>query len=76
MLLTRLEYYLADLDRSGRIMVIGAAHANPDYAHWYGNAPAKSDLIEIRDAAHKLTRMKKVYRGDSFPPIGPLPAGS
>ena len=75
-LLTRLEYYLADLDRSGRIMVLGAAHANPDYAHWYGNAPAKSDLIEIRDAAHKLTRMKKVYRGDSFPPIGPLPAGS
>jgi hypothetical protein len=75
-LLARLRYYLADLAASTGIMITGAAHANPDYAHWYGNAPAKSDLIEIRDAAHKLTRMKKVYRGDSFPPIGPLPPAS
>lgn len=75
-LLARLAYYLDDLDRSCKTMTIGVAHANPDYSHWYGNAPAKSDLIEIRDAAAKLMRMNKVYLGDSWPPIGPLPQES
>lgn len=75
-LLARLAYYLDDLDRSRKTMTIGVAHANPDYSHWYGNAPAKSDLIEIRDAAAKLMRMNKVYLGDSWPPIGPLPQES
>lgn len=53
-LLKRVAQYLADLDQSLEIMVLGVGHSNPDYAHWYGNAPAKSDLIEIRDAVHKL----------------------
>jgi len=57
----RLLFYLQDLDASLKNMVIGVAHSNPDYAHWYGNAPAKSDLIEIRDAAHKLEQIKKIY---------------
>jgi hypothetical protein len=60
-LVERLNYYLNDLGVSLRIMVVGAAHSNPDYAHWYGNAPAKSDLIEIRDAANKLSRMNELY---------------
>lgn len=60
-LVDRLNHYLVDLDESVKVMVAGAAHSNPDYAHWYGNAPAKSDLIEIRDAAHKLTQIKKIY---------------
>lgn len=75
-LLARLVYYLGNLDRSRKTMTIGVAHANPDYTHWYGNAPAKSDLIEIRDAAAKLMRMKKVYLGHSLLPIGPLPQES
>ena len=72
-LLTRLAYYLDDLDRSRKTMTIGVAHANPDYSHWYGNAPAKSDLIEIRDAAAKLLRMKMVFVEVSGVPFGPLP---
>ncbi len=57
----RLRYYLQDLDESLKNIVVGVAHSNPDYAHWYGNAPAKSDLIEIRDAAHKLEQIKEAY---------------
>lgn len=72
-LLARLVYYLGNLDRSRKTMTIGVAHVNPDYTHWYGNGPARSDLIEIRDAATKLTRMKKAYLSDSWPAIGPLP---
>jgi len=72
-LLARLVYYLKNLDRSRKTMTIGVAHVNPDYTHWYGNGPARSDLIEIRDAAAKLTRMKKAYLSDSWLPIGPLP---
>lgn len=60
-ILERLRYYLQDLDMSLKNMIIGVAHSNPDYAHWYGNAPAKSDLIEIRDAAHKLEQIKEIY---------------
>ena len=72
-LLARLVYYLGNLDRSRKTMTVGVAHVNPDYTHWYGNGPARSDLIEIRDAATKLTRMKKAYLSDSWPAIGPLP---
>lgn len=57
----RLRYYLQDLDVCLKNLTMGVAHSNPDYAHWYGNAPAKSDLIEIRDAAHKLEQIKEIY---------------
>lgn len=57
----RFRFYLHDLDVSLKNMIIGVAHSNPDYAHWYGNAPAKSDLIEIRDAAHKLEQIRAQY---------------
>jgi hypothetical protein len=57
----RMNYYLSDLEESLKAMVAGAAHSNPDYAHWYGNAPAKSDLIEIRDAAYKLEQLTEIY---------------
>lgn len=60
-LVDRMNHYLGDLDKSLKIMVLGVAHTNPDYAHWYGNAPAKSDLIEIRDAAHKLEQLASIY---------------
>ncbi|OGQ97287.1 MAG: hypothetical protein A2521_16095 [Deltaproteobacteria bacterium RIFOXYD12_FULL_57_12] len=59
-LLKRLTQYLAELDQSLEIMVLGVGHSNPDYDHWYGNAPAKSDLIEIRDAAHKLLMIQSL----------------
>jgi hydroxylamine dehydrogenase len=35
----------------------GAFHQNPDYAHWYGNAPLKLALSEIRSEAALLRRI-------------------
>jgi len=32
----------------------GAFHVNPDYMHWYGWAPMKKSLLEIREAADDL----------------------
>ncbi|MEJ2690879.1 MAG: multiheme c-type cytochrome [Deltaproteobacteria bacterium] len=54
----RLVQARGDLDQAASTMVLGVAHSNPDYTHWYGNAPAKSALIEIRDAAHKLRQLR------------------
>lgn len=34
--------------------VKGAYHQNPAYAHWYGNAELKMDLIDIRAEASRL----------------------
>jgi hydroxylamine dehydrogenase len=34
--------------------VKGAYHQNPAYAHWYGNAELKMDLIDIRSEASRL----------------------
>lgn len=34
--------------------VKGAYHQNPAYAHWYGNAELKMDLIDIRSEATRL----------------------
>lgn len=61
-LMKRLLQYLSDLEKCLELMILGVGHSNPDYAHWYGNAPAKSDLIEIRDAAHKLLMMLKLQQ--------------
>ncbi len=60
-ILDRLGFYRQELDGSLKNMIAGVSHSNPDYAHWYGNAQAKSDLIEIRDAAHKLEQIKEKY---------------
>ncbi len=54
-------------------MTLGVAHGNPDYTLWYANGAARGDLIEIRDAAAKLLRMKKVFVEVSGLPFGPLP---
>lgn len=35
----------------------GAFHQNPDYAHWYGNAPLKLTLSEIKSEAALLRRV-------------------
>ncbi len=35
----------------------GAYHMNPDYTHWYGNAPLKLDLDQIKGEARKLRRI-------------------
>lgn len=32
----------------------GAFHQNPDYMHWYGWAPMKTTLVEIKDEAARL----------------------
>ncbi|HWI40673.1 MAG TPA: SHOCT domain-containing protein [Verrucomicrobiae bacterium] len=34
--------------------VKGAYHQNPAYAHWYGNAELKMDLVDIRSEASCL----------------------
>jgi len=36
----------------------GVFHQNPDYAHWYGNAPLKLALSEIRSEAALLKELK------------------
>jgi len=35
----------------------GAFHQNPDYAHWYGNAPLKLGLSEIKSQALLLRKI-------------------
>ncbi len=35
----------------------GAFHQNPDYAHWYGNAPLKLTLSEIKSEAALLRKI-------------------
>ena len=38
----------------------GAFHQNPDYTHWYGNAPLKLSLSWIRSESEKLRRMNQL----------------
>jgi hypothetical protein len=37
----------------------GAYHQNPAYAHWYGNAELKMDLVDIKAEASRLKGRKK-----------------
>jgi hydroxylamine dehydrogenase len=39
--------------------VKGAYHQNPAYAHWYGNAELKMDLVDIKSEASRLKERKK-----------------
>ena len=41
----------------------GAYHQNPAYAHWYGNAELKMDLVDIKGEASRLKRLGKVGQG-------------
>ena len=72
-LLARLISYLGNLDRSLKIMTVAVAHSNPAYTLWAFKGAVRGDLIEIRDAAAKLLRMKKVFVDVSGVPFGPLP---
>jgi hypothetical protein len=36
----------------------GVFHQNPDYAHWYGNAPLKLTLSELRSESALLRRLR------------------
>jgi hypothetical protein len=38
----------------------GVFHQNPDYAHWYGNAPLKLSLSEIRSKAIQLRENRRL----------------
>jgi hypothetical protein len=38
----------------------GVFHQNPDYAHWYGNAPLKMALSEIKSKAILLRELKRL----------------
>ena len=60
----------------------GAFHQNPDYAHWYGNAPLKLSLSWIRSQAELLRKVGRLQgrmdnlavggdRGDRGPGEGP-----
>ncbi|HXX57353.1 MAG TPA: multiheme c-type cytochrome [Thermodesulfovibrionales bacterium] len=40
----------------------GAFHQNPDYAHWYGNAPLKLALSEIKSEASLLRQMNTLKK--------------
>ncbi|HWI54968.1 MAG TPA: multiheme c-type cytochrome [Desulfobacteria bacterium] len=46
-------------------MKIGAAHVNPDYTHWYGNAYLNLNLAEVRGTARELEMFayKTGFRG-------------
>jgi hypothetical protein len=49
----------------------GVFHQNPDYAHWYGNAPLKLTLSEIRSEAALLKEFKLLRdRIDNLSQIG------
>jgi hypothetical protein len=37
----------------------GAYHQNPSYAHWYGNAELKMDLIDIKAEASRLQKASR-----------------
>jgi hypothetical protein len=55
----------------------GVFHQNPDYAHWYGNAPLKLALSEIRSKAMQLQEIRRLkMRVDNLSAMGledPLP---
>lgn len=38
----------------------GVFHQNPDYAHWYGNAPLKLALSEIKSKAAMLRELRRL----------------
>jgi hypothetical protein len=38
----------------------GVFHQNPDYAHWYGNAPLKLALSEIKSEAAMLRELRRL----------------
>ena len=40
----------------------GVFHQNPDYAHWYGNAPMKLALSEIRSQAALLRKVEAIKK--------------
>jgi hypothetical protein len=40
----------------------GAFHQNPDYAHWYGNAPMKLTLSEIKSEASLLRQVQALKK--------------
>ncbi|TAN40096.1 MAG: hypothetical protein EPN25_08910 [Nitrospirae bacterium] len=40
--------------------VKGAFHQNPDYTHWYGNAPLKLALSELKSEAASLRRARNL----------------
>jgi hypothetical protein len=40
----------------------GVFHQNPDYAHWYGNAPLKLALSEIRSEAALLRKVELIKK--------------
>lgn len=48
----------------------GAYHQNPAYAHWYGNAELKMDLVDIKAEA---SRLRKAGRGTLPAAGGPAP---
>lgn len=54
----------------------GVFHQNPDYAHWYGNAPLKLGLSELRGEAALLRRLRLVEERLKGGPTGAaFPAG-
>lgn len=54
----------------------GAFHQNPDYAHWYGNAPLKLTLGELKSERELLRRIKRLeQRMDNLSSGAPAPTG-
>jgi hypothetical protein len=56
--------------------VKGAYHQNPAYAHWYGNAELKMDLVDIKSEASRLRERGEPAgrRGVAQTPASPLAA--
>lgn len=54
----------------------GAFHQNPDYSHWFGNAPLKLALSEIKSEAATLREIGSLRkRLDNMGPGGSSPGG-
>jgi len=54
----------------------GVFHQSPDYAHWYGNAPLKLALSEIKSDAALLRELKRLeHRIDNLPAFGKTGSG-
>jgi ribosomal protein L40E len=52
----------------------GVFHQNPDYAHWYGNAPLKLGLSELRGEAARLRRVRLLEERLAAPGAAPASA--
>ena len=47
----------------------GAYHFSPDWSHWYGNAPMKTNLSKIKNEANQLRRLHRLELEMDITPV-------